>query len=826
MAYRDKAVKDPAAFEKLGAFYLGKAYDLGASEVRPELLLYDSKDLTTHAVCVGMTGSGKTGLCLSLLEEAAIDGIPAIAIDPKGDIGNLLLGFPNLDPADFAPWVDAGEATRKGMSPEEFAADRSKLWRWGLADWGQDGRRIARLQEAAEVTIYTPGSNAGLPLSMLRSFAAPPPALLEDAEVFRERVAASVSGLLALLGVDADPVRSREHILLSKILEESWKEGRDLEIADLIRAIQSPPFSQIGVMDLESVYPAKVRFELSMSLNNLLAAPGFEAWLEGAPLDVGNLLWAPDGRPRIAILSISHLNDAERMFFVTSVLNEILGWTRAQSGTSSLRALLYMDEVFGYFPPSANPPSKTPMLTLLKQARAFGVGVVLATQNPVDLDYKGLSNAGTWFIGRLQTERDKLRVLDGLEGAAASSGSTFDRASADKILSGLGSRVFLMNNVHEDGPVLFHTRWALSYLRGPLSRHEIKTLMAPRKDAASKAKAADDAAVAAPKAPRKKETTSASAERPIMPPGVQEVFLRPRDETPEAAVLLYRPSLFGEVDLHYTNRKAKLDSWRRVACLTDLADAGADPWKKSAVLDSDSGLTAETPPSGGRFSALPAAATNPKRFKTWERSLKTHLYQNCKLALHECKALGMIGEASEEEGAFRVRVREEAHRRRDLEVEKLRKKYAPKLARLQDRIKAAEAALDTQQAQYDKSKLDAAISLGTTVLGALFGRKLASAGTASQAGTTARAAGRAARERGDVKRAEAKIADLQQKQVALSEAFEEEAEKKRAALDPETLEISRIEIAPRKSDITVDRLALAWTPWRQNENGSFEALFP
>src|SRR3990172_8052895 len=173
------------------------------------------------------------------------------------------------------------------------------------------------------------------------------------------------------------------------------------------------PFGKIGVVDLESFYPAAERTKLSMRLNNLLASPTFASWLEGEPLDVAEMLYTPAGKPRLAIVSIAHLDDAQRMFLVTILLNEGLAWIRTQPGTSSLRAILYMDEVFGFFPPSANPPSKTPMLTLLKQARAYGLGVVLATQNPVDLDYKGLGNAGTWFLGRLQTERDKLRVLYG-----------------------------------------------------------------------------------------------------------------------------------------------------------------------------------------------------------------------------------------------------------------------------------------------------------------------------------------------------------------------------------------------------------------------------
>jgi hypothetical protein len=446
-------------FEKLGAFYLGRTYDVAERRANPELLLYSSRDLTKHAVCVGMTGSGKTGLCLTLLEEAAIDGIPAIAIDPKGDLANLLLTFPELQPADFQPWLDPGEIQRSGKTADELAADTAERWRQGLAEWGQDGARIARFRKAVDLAVYTPGSSIGLPLTVLRSFAAPPQAILDDADAFRERIAAAVSGLLALLGIDADPLASREHILLSSLFERAWRAGEELSMPALIREIQSPPINNIGIVDLETFFPAKERFELAMRLNNLLASPGFSGWMEGEPLDIGKLLYTSEGKPRLSVISIAHLSEAERMFFVTILLNEMLAWTRTQSGTSSLRAILYMDEIFGYFPPSANPPSKTPMLTLLKQARAFGVGIVLATQNPVDLDYKGLSNAGTWFLGRLQTERDQARVLDGLEGASAAAGARFDRQRAAATLSALGSRVFLMNNVHEDEPVVFQTRW-------------------------------------------------------------------------------------------------------------------------------------------------------------------------------------------------------------------------------------------------------------------------------------------------------------------------------------------------------------------------------
>lgn len=487
-------------------FYLGRDHDLAAGETSAEPLLYKSKDLTTHAVCVGMTGSGKTGLCLSLLEEAALDGIPAICIDPKGDLGNLMLGFPDLEAESFRPWVDESVASRKGLSKDEFAQQTADLWKDGLAGWDQGPERIQKYNDSVERLIFTPGASHGLPMTVLKNFNAPPKALMDDADAFRSRVQSAVSGLLALLGIDADPVRSREHILLSNVLTTSWKAGKDLSIADMIREIQSPPFDSVGVMDLETFYPEKERTKLAMDLNNLLASPSFAGWMTGQPLDVQQLFYSPEGKPRHSIISISHLDDAQRMFFVTILLNEVLAWMRTQPGTGSLRSLLYMDEVFGYFPPTKNPPSKEPMLTLLKQARAFGLGCVLATQNPVDLDYKGLSNAGTWFLGRLQTERDKMRVMEGLEGASAQAGSSFDKQAMERTLAGVGSRVFLMNNVHENAPRVFHTRWAMSYLCGPLSRQQIQKLMDPLREKF------------APPEPEPKEEFEPKADEPPKPP--------------------------------------------------------------------------------------------------------------------------------------------------------------------------------------------------------------------------------------------------------------------------------------------------------------------
>jgi hypothetical protein len=809
-------------YEKLGAFYLGRTVDPDTSDVRDELLLYDAKDLTTHAVCVGMTGSGKTGLCVSLLEEAAIDGIPAIAIDPKGDLGNLMLTFPELSPTDFRPWVDSDEAARNGRTPDQQAKWTSELWRKGLSKWNQDGSRISRLREAVDVSIYTPGGNAGIPLAALRAFSAPSAEIAADADGLRERILSAVSGVLSLIGVDADPVRSREHILLSAILEHEWKEGRDLDIAALIRVIQKPPFESLGVLDLESFFPAKERFQLAMLLNNLIASPAFSAWQEGEPLDVGRLLYTPEGRPRLSIVSIAHLSEQERMFFVTLLLNEVVSWVRAQPGTNSLRALLYMDEVFGFFPPSAEPPSKRPMLTLLKQARAHGLGVVLATQNPVDLDYKGLSNAGTWFLGRLQTERDKARVIEGLEGASIASGASFDRAQMERTLAGLDSRVFLMNNVHDDEPVLFHTRWALSYLRGPLTRDQIAELMREHKTAAAAVPEVSTRPVAAPLAPEEEKSSEVS--RPVVSPKIDERFVAALGGNGQ---LLYRPTLLGVAGLHYANARAKVDLWENLALITDLRgdDSTRAPWATARALEEGAPELEDEPEADARFAALPGSAADPKAYVRWSKMLKSHLYREHPLDLWRCRELKKISNPGESEGDFRVRLRQLLHERRDLEIAKLRKRFAPKLARIQDRVRRAEARIAKEQSQYQQQKMQTAVSLGATVLGAIFGRKLTSVGNVGRATTAARGAGRAARERGDIARAQENAEALRSQLAELEREFAEALEDARTDVDDTALELEELAIRPKKTDISIERVTLVWTPWRVSQDGVAEPDF-
>ncbi len=458
-------------------FYLGRRYNPQTQQLEDDVVYYDSRDLTTHSVVVGMTGSGKTGLCITMLEEAILDNIPAIIIDPKGDITNLLLTFPQLRAEDFEPWVNIDDARRSGMSVPDYSSDVARRWRDGLHSWGIVPERLEWLKRAAEYRIYTPGSDAGLPVSILASLAAPKEGWFGNEEALREKINGITTALLALIGLNVEPLKDKEHVLIANIFETAWKQGQSLTMEDIILQVQKPPFNTLGVLPIDQYISEKARFKLAMDLNNIIAAPSFQSWINGEPIDIQRLLYQPNGRPRVSIFYIAHLSEAERLFIITLLLENMLGWMRTLSGTTSLRALLYIDEMFGYFPPyPKNPPTKEPMLRLLKQARAFGIGLILATQNPGDLDYKGLSNAGTWFIGRLQSENDKQRIIDGLRSMADA--SDFTLRETENLIADIAPRVFLMRNVHDQGgPVLVHTRWAMNYLRGPLTRQQVQVLM-------------------------------------------------------------------------------------------------------------------------------------------------------------------------------------------------------------------------------------------------------------------------------------------------------------------------------------------------------------
>ncbi len=783
-------------FEKLGVFYLGKPVDTATKQESNAPLLYESKDLVTHAVCVGMTGSGKTGLCIGLLEEAAIDGIPAIAIDPKGDIANLLLTFPELRPSDFRPWINEDEARIKGIGPDEFAAGQADLWKTGLASFGQDGARVKRLRDAAEVTIYTPGSEAGVPVSILKSFAAPDEKILADEEALRDRVNATATSLLGIAGVNADPLQSREHVLLANILEANWRQERDLDLASIIGQIQKPPFQKAGVMDLETFFPAKDRFALAMAFNNLLASPNFAAWLKGDPLDIGGLLYTAEGKPRISIVSIAHLSDAERMFFVSLLLNQLLSWVRAQSGTTSLRAVFYMDEIFGYFPPTANPPSKKPLLTLLKQARAYGLGIVLATQNPVDLDYKGLSNAGTWFIGRLQTERDKMRVMDGLEGAASEAQTAFDKPAMERLIAGLGSRVFLLNNVHEGQPQLFKTRWTLSYLSGPITREKIKLLMKDRRSEA------------APKTAQP-ETAEGAGDAPVLPPDVPVYFL----PVERAGASLYAPVLLGAAKLHYDDPKQNISETREMVWITPFNDGPAPvDWSHAEPVEIALSELEKTPEPGLRFGNLPSQAAIARNYAGWSKSFVTWIFQTQQLNVLKSPSLQQVSQPGESERDFRIRLQQAAREERDRVAETLKQKYAPKLAALAERKRRAEMAVERQSNQKNQAFLQTAVSVGSGLLSAFLGRKALSATTISKAATAARQVGRTWQQSQGVEQATETVAQIEQQSAALQQEFESEVAAQQAKIDPQTETLETIPIRLKKTNIEVQLTALAWKP--------------
>ncbi len=789
------------SFEKLGVFYLGREYDAASRKTTDTPILYDAKDLTTHAVCVGMTGSGKTGLCVALLEEAAIDGIPSIVIDPKGDLSNLLLTFPRLDAASFRPWINDDAARQAGVAPDEFAAREAERWKKGLEQWGEGADRIQRLRDAADVVMYTPGSDAARQVSAVSSLNAPTGEASGNADLISERASGVASSVLSLLGIDADPVKSREHILITTILQNEWSAGRSLDLGGLIHLIQNPAIQRVGVMELESFFPQKDRFGLAMTINNLLAAPRFQAWLAGDPIDIDRMLYGENGKPRIAIFSIAHLDDAERMFFVSLLLNEVVAWMRTRSGTQSLRALLYMDEIFGFMPPVENPPSKKPFLTLLKQARAFGLGVVVATQNPVDLDYKALSNTGTWLIGRLQTERDKTRLADGLASAA---GGGVDAGELAKTISSLEPRVFLMHNVHDSHPVLFQSRWALSYLAGPMTREQIRALTKGSAAGAS-APAQRTAASAAP-AP---VVSAVSAVAPVLPPEVTQLFA----PSPGAGPVTYTPAILGVARLHAMLPDGGTHTENVVLLAPLSADAPNPDWATAPVA-SDAPPSTGQPVANASFAPLPAAFAKAGTMAKWSQALTDAVYRTRTVKLFESKRLRLVSKPGESERDFRIRIAETTRSTRDSEVDALRQKYAAKLQTLENQILRAEMAVQREKDQVSSQRMQTAVSVGATLLTAFLGggRKSAVRSSVGRATTAARGFERSAREQGDVNRATESLETLRQRRDALALEVEQAVAELTARLEGGQELLTEKVIRPRKTDIEVVKLALLWMP--------------
>lgn len=812
--------------------YLGREWNPSTGAVTDRQVLYPPRHLTTHGVILGMTGSGKTGLGIVLLEEALLQGIPVLAIDPKGDLTNLLLTFPNLSPEEFAPWVDAEAAQRAGRSVEEVAAEESHRWRKGLAEWGIGPERIARLRERAGFVLYTPGSAAGTPVNVLYRFRVPDLDWDTHSEELRDRVEGLVSALLGLVGREADPLQSPEHIFLSQLVEYTWRNGQEVDLPGLIQMLQNPPIRQVGVFDLESFLPQKERFALARALNGIIAAPNFEPWREGEPLEVAGLLRAPDGRPQASIFYLAHLNDPERAFFITLFLEAVRDWMFAQSGTADLRVILYFDEVFGFFPPyPLNPPTKRPLMSLIKQGRSVGLGVVLATQNPADLDYKGLTNAGTWAVGLLRTERDKDRVLEGLEGAVATAGAGLDRAALSRALSALRPRIFLLHDVQAEKPIFLHTRWAMSYLRGPLTRAQIRQLAQPVASAAEKAPRAASVSLPAPPS----ALTTLSSAPPALPADISQVFL-PAKVTLDWALhqyeqqtgqtflaagrrLVYLPRLLVMGTVYLTAEKIGLHHTEPVIRLLEPPPPPIPPnWEEGKVGLSATELAHRSPPEG-EYGPLPAHLVQANNYARWGRLFADFLYHNVRLNIWYNPSLKLYGRPGESQRDFRRRCEEAARAGRDAEAARTRASYEKQMARIQERLRREQQELAQDQTELEARKREELLSYGESVLNLLSRRR-----PSYMISFVSRKRRLTEQAEADVKESEETIRVLQQQLEELAAKWEKEAEAITDRWADMVDDIDQLEITPRRTDVVVEYCGLAWAPFWEVESRDGERL--
>jgi len=834
-------------------FYLGRLYDPTQKKTTDKTLTYDPADLTTHAVVTGMTGSGKTGLCIALLEEAALQGVPALIIDPKGDLTNLLLHFPNLAPQDFQPWIDPEMARRAGKTLEQSAMEASLSWRNGLEKWGIGKDRLLALKNAAQYAIYTPGSDAGIPVSVLSSLAAPGIPWEGNREALREKIASTVTALLGLVGFeDIDPLRSREHILLANIFEAAWSQNKGLDLTELILQTQSPPMDKLGAFPVETFFPSKDRMALAMQLNNILAAPAFEIWREGQTLDVESLLFMPDGRPRHSVFYLAHLSDTERMFFITLLLASVETWMRTQAGSSSLRAILYMDELFGYLPPQRNPPSKTPLLRMLKQARAYGLGLLLATQNPVDLDYKALSNAGTWFIGKLQTERDKERLLDGLESAAGG----ISRSAVDKLISGLGKRVFLLHNVHAKQPALFQSRWAMNFLSGPMTRAQIPNLnklvgadslaVSPASldsasqtvsrsrargrqqipDAADSPEAAPvmaavSALEAAPSKPARAPSAEGSETRPPVPSGVEEHFLPTNlslteamraagKSLPDAQLgnVLYRPALLAVSNVRFLDRKYGVDTEIQRAVLVESPDRrGVVRWEEHFFNKFPIKKVERQPALQARFAGIDAPLNESKQMTALKRDFVDWIYRSVTVTARLNEALKVYAGPDVSQAEFMKACSETAREARDTEIDKITAQYDRKINSLEDKLSREERELTEDQVEYEHRKWEERgnlAELGASLVG--LGRKKSLSSQMSKRRMTEKA-------KADVEESLDAIDEYKSQLQELQAERDHEIEEINDRWGHVVNDISEVTVTPKKTDIYVELFGVAWMPY-------------
>ncbi len=796
-----------------GELFVGEQVDAASGDRSGNPVLLDSADFTTHGVIVGMTGSGKTGLGVVLLEEALLSGVPVLAIDPKGDLGNLALTFPDLAPSDFEPWMDEGTARVKDTTTAEMAADTAELWKNGLGSWGLTGDDVGALGKAANPVIYTPGSTHGVAVNALGRLSVP---ATDDPGARQDEVDATVSGLLGLIGIESDPLSGREHILMANLITRAWDAGQDLDLPTLLGQLLDPPMRKLGVLDLDTFFPAKDRQGLVMKLNGLLASPSFAAWAEGEPLDMDTMLWDADGNARAAVVSLGHLDEAERHFSVTLILSRLISWMRAQPGTGELRVLVYIDEVMGLAPPNGNPSPKKPILTLLKQARAFGVGLVLSTQNPVDLDYKAISNAGTWMIGRLQTEQDKNRLIDGLRSADGG----VDISQVEAMISGLDKRQFVLRTTRSSDLPLFTTRWAMSYLAGPLTRSQIGELMAGRQAPAIAAAtgggaAASGAAAAAP-APTEPELADNESTVPPNLPGSIEVryvvkaapWLDQVGASADGTKLT--PAVAARVDLLFDDTKSKLRHTEEWEAIVPLRGTSIDLDDAIAVDFDDRDFSTDAPE--GAIFVLPDFDITAKAMKAAQTDLKNLLYTEETISLLHNAPLKLWSRPGESADDFAARCEAAADEGADEEGAKIRTKLEKKYDQVQTALAKAEDRVIELETQAKGRKTQNVIDIGSSILGGLLGGRRKTRSMAS----AARRAASGSRQSGSIEsrlesarnRVAEKIEDLDQLEADLQDAvieIDDEWTEKAA-------EVETIEVPLEKTDITIDDFWLIWLP--------------
>lgn len=795
--------------------FLGRLVNPDGS-VTDEKLLYKPEDLNTHCVITGMTGSGKTGLGIVLLEELALKNIPAIIIDPKGDLVNLCLHFPELNGEDFEPWLDPEAPMRLGKETAVLAEETAETWRNGLDSWGYDGRDIEALNQV-EYTVFTPGSTIGNPINILSSYDPPQGNWSAGDENIREMISTAVTALLDLVGyTNIDPIQSREHILLANIIEHYWNLNRPVSIEELIFAVDNPPFEKLGALPIDRMYSQKERFQLALALNNFLASPSFQNWKKGPALDIGTLLYNEDGRARFNIFYIQHLSEHERMFFVTMLYSQVEAWMRTQPGTGNLRLGVYFDEIAGYLSPFKRTASQAVILRLLKQARAFGVSLILSSQNPIDFDYKALSNAGTWFVGHLQTEQDKNRLIEGLTTTAGQ----IDRAQANRLISSLGKRRFLYMNVHEPGLKVFTTRWALNYLAGPVTRSRLPLLaeLGLSRDVLAAVDSGNHDMNGEESIEMANEQ-KVDGTKPEIAATIGEYYLRtaksPADVDSDGALLTYLPAWFAQAEYRITQRKYDLDLKDFKAAMIEEEEIRGSSirWSDYMVDPIEDDRLSKRPESENvYYGAVPSWMLSSSSIRSRESDFIESIYRDGKTVVYANESLSVYGDANMSEKEFIDLCKSKVDDAAKAEKDKLTKAYQTIVDRLETKIRKAAADVEAKEDKVKSKNVEKIGAIGEFALSLLQGRRRSVSTSINKFGQSTTASN--ALEKALIVLEEL-TGELERETKKYKSAVQEVEDKWSALAE----KYSTVSLSPLKKDIFIDYFGILWLPYYTDSAG-------